>query len=711
VTSQKKKFTNRLIQEKSPYLLQHAHNPVNWYPWGKDAFERARKDNRPVFLSIGYATCHWCHVMEKESFEDIEVARLMNEVFISVKVDREERPDIDSVYMRVCQLLTGSGGWPLTIIMTPDKKPFFVATYIPKENRFGRLGMRELIPRVQELWENSPADLEASSEKIIAALQETPLDARGEIVNQDTLHAAYQQLEQQYDAKTGGFGLSPKFPTPHNLLFLLRYWKRTGNAKALQMVEKTLQSMRRGGLFDHIGYGFHRYSTDSQWLVPHFEKMLYDQALLAMAYTEAFQVTRNEEYKNTAKEIFTYVLRDMTSPEGAFYCAEDADSEGEEGKFYLWTSDELKKTLGKTEVDLALQVFNIESEGNFTEEATGKKTGANILHLTQSLTEIASELKLSPNVFSKKLESVRMSLYKAREKRIRPLQDDKILSDWNGLMIAALAKGAQAFDEPAFETAARKAADFILKNMRSPDGRLLHRFREGQSLITGFLDDYAFLIWSLLELYESSFDARFLQEAQELNDILLKHFWDDKEGGFHFTPDDGDPLLLRQKEVYDGAIPSGNSVQMLNLLRLGRMTSNPALEEKAAQTSRIFSKHVEHSPSAFTQLMAAVDFGVGPAFEVVVVGHSDKEETTAMLKALRAEFIPNKVLLFIPEDKNPSAVFRIAPFTSRMTSTQGKATAYVCQNFTCQNPTTDIDTMLQSIGTLALQKKRNPEKI
>ncbi len=706
MTPNKKKFTNRLIHEKSPYLLQHAHNPVDWHPWGKEAFERARKDNKPVFLSIGYATCHWCHVMEKESFENPEVARLMNEAFISVKVDREERPDIDSVYMKVCQLLTGSGGWPLTIIMTPDKKPFFASTYIPRENRFGRLGMLELIPRIQELWENSPADLEASSEKIIAALKESSRDIQGEVLGKETLSAAFHQLEQQYDTEHGGFGLSPKFPAPHNLLFLLRYWKRTGNSKALQMVEKTLQSMRSRGLFDHIGFGFHRYSTDAQWLVPHFEKMLYDQALLAMAYTEAFQVTQNDEYKNTAKEIFTYVLRDMTSPEGAFYSAEDADSEGEEGKFYLWTSDELQKILEKTDADLALRVFNVKKEGNFAEEASGEKTGANILHLTQSLTEVASELNLGPKVLSKKLESVRMSLFKTREKRIRPLKDDKILSDWNGLMIAALAKGAQAFDEPAYETAARKAADFMLKKMRSSDGRLLHRYREGQSSITAFLDDYAFLIWGLLELYEANFNARFLKGALELNDLLLKHFWDDKEGGFHFTPNDGEQLLLRHKEVYDGAIPSGNSVEMLNLLRLGRLTSNPALEEKATQTGRIFSKHIEYSPSAFTQMMAAVDFGVGPSYEVVIVGHSDKDETKAMLKALRDEFHPNKVLLFIPEDKDPSAVFRIAPFTSRMTNIRNKATAYVCQNFTCQKPTTDIDTMLKSIGAKTLQDKK-----
>jgi uncharacterized protein YyaL (SSP411 family) len=696
--SKKDKSTNRLIHEKSPYLLQHAHNPVDWYPWGKEAFERARKENKPVFLSIGYATCHWCHVMEKESFENPEVARLMNEVFISVKVDREERPDIDTVYMKVCQILTGSGGWPLTIIMTPDKKPFFAATYIPKENRFGRLGMLELIPRIQGLWENNRAELETSADNIVTSLKESAPSRQGEDPGEDTLDAAYRQLEQQFDAEHGGFGISPKFPAAHTLLFLLRYWRRTGNENALQMVEKTLQSMRRGGLFDHIGYGFHRYSTDAHWMVPHFEKMLYDQALLAMAYTEAFQVTRNDDYKNTAKEIFAYVLRDMTSPEGAFYSAEDADSEGEEGKFYLWTSDELEKILSKEEADLALRVFNVEKDGNFAEEASGRKTGTNILHQKKSLAEIASELKLSPKALSQNLESIRVSLFKTREKRVRPLKDDKVLADWNGLMIAALAKAAVALDEPAYETAAQKAAGFILRFMRDKQGRLFHRNRGGQSSITAFLDDYAFLIWGLLELYEATFDARFLKEALELNEVLIKHFWDDKEGGFYFIPDDGEKLLLRKKELYDGAIPSGNSVQMLNLLRLGRMTSNPKLEEKAAQTGRIYSKDVDLSPSAFTQMMAAVNFGIGPSYEVVVVGATEADDTKSMLKALRSEFSPNKVVLFIPTDKNSSAIFQMAPVTSRMTSIKSKATAYVCQNYTCQQPTTDINTMLQSIG-------------
>ena len=698
MNQKKEKFTNRLIHEKSPYLLQHAHNPVDWHPWGKEAFERAKKENKPVFLSIGYATCHWCHVMERESFEDSEVAKLMNDAFISIKVDREERPDIDTVYMRVCQILTGSGGWPLTIFLTPDKKPFFASTYIPKENRFGRIGMLELIPRIQEVWENNRAKLETSADKIITSLQESSASSQGKDLKEDTLDAAYHQLEQQFDSEHGGFGISPKFPAPHTLLFLLRYWKRTGNDNALHLVEKTLQFMRRGGLFDHIGYGFHRYSTDDQWLVPHFEKMLYDQALLAMAYTEAFQATRNNDYKNTAKEIFAYVLRDMTSPEGAFYSAEDADSEGEEGKFYIWTSDELEKILSQEEVDLALRVFNVEKAGNFAEEASGRKTGANILHLKKPLVEIASELKLSPEALSQHLESIRASLFETREKRVRPLKDDKILVDWNGLMIAALAKAAVALDEPTYVSSARKATDFILNNMRNKQGRLFHRNLEGQSSITAFLDDYVFLIWGLIELYEVTFDPRLLKEALELNEVLIEHFWDDNDGGFYFTPDDGEKLPLRQKELYDGAIPSGNSVEMYNLFRLARLTANPELEEKASQTGRIYSKDIELSPSAFTQMMAAVSFGIGPTYEVVIVGNTEADDTKAMLKALRTEFVPNKVILFVPTDKDPSAIFQMAPFTSRMTSIEGKATAYVCQDYTCQQPTTKIESMLQSIG-------------
>lgn len=704
-----KKLTNRLIHEQSPYLLQHAHNPVDWYPWGKEAFEKAKKESKPVFLSVGYSTCHWCHVMEKESFEDPEVARLMNETFVSIKVDREERPDIDSIYMKICQLLTGSGGWPLTIIMTPDKKPFFSSTYIPRENRFGRLGMLELIPRLNDLWKNRTNELEESADKIISVLKESTKDLQGEALGQDTLEAAYQQLKQQFDPEHGGFGLSPKFPVPHNLFFLLRYWKRTEEGKALEMVEKTLRTMRQGGIFDQLGYGFHRYSTDAKWLVPHFEKMLYDQALLAMAYIEAFLATQNDDYRKTAEEIFSYVLRDMKSPEGAFYSAEDADSEGKEGKFYVWTHDEILNALGKAEAEQAVQVFNIKKEGNFAEEASGRKTGANILHLTRPLVEMASALNLSPEVLSKKLDRIRNNLFMKREKRARPLKDDKILTDWNGLMIAALAKGAKAFDEPDYAKAASTAADFILNKMRHPDGRLLHRYRRGDASIPAFLDDYAFFIWGLIELYETSFDGRFLQTAQEMNDILLAHFWDKENGAFYSSADDGEKLPLRQKEVYDGAIPSGNSAAMINLLRLSRITSNPELEDKAFRTGRHFSLDVSRTPSAFSLMMTAVDLAIGPSYEVVLAGSLEAEDTQAMLSALRSEFLPNAVILFIPSDRDASDILRLVPFASKMKTIKNKATVYVCQDFTCQQPTTDIDKMLRSLG-VKINMSKNPER-
>jgi hypothetical protein len=685
---------NRLINETSPYLLQHAYNPVDWYTWAPEAFEKAQQEDKPIFLSIGYSTCHWCHVMAHESFEHPEVARLMNEVFVSIKVDREERPDIDNIYMTVCQMMTGSGGWPLNIIMTPDKRPFFAATYIPREGRFGMIGMLELLPRIKEFWTTQRSEALSLSNRITTTLQRVSQDAPGEELDRPTLELAYEQLAKRFDERHAGFGGAPKFPTPHNLLFLLRYWKRSGNEKALEMVEKTLQAMRRGGIYDHLGFGFHRYSTDSQWLVPHFEKMLYDQAMLAMAYTEAYQATRKEDYGKTAREIFTYVLRDMTVPEGGFYSAEDADSEGEEGKFYLWTPEEIQRVLESEEVNLAAKVFNIEKDGNFGEGATGKRTSVNILHLRKSLGELASELNLSQRDLQKRLEAIRQKLFAYREKRVHPVKDDKILTDWNGLMIAAFAKGAQVFVEPRYAAAARRTADFILTDMRKPDGRLLHRYRDGQAGIAANLDDYAFLVWGLIELYEAIFDASYLEVALELNDGMLKHFWDDDVGGFYLTPDDGESLFVRKKEIYDGAIPSGNSVAMLNLLRLGRMTADFNLEEKAAKIGRAFSENVKQAPLAYSQLMVALDFGVGPSYEVVVAGDSQAADTKAMLKALMTQFAPNKIALLRPSEQESPDIIRLAEFTRYQSSIEGKATAYVCFNHSCEFPTTDITKMM-----------------
>ena len=689
---------NHLINETSPYLHQHAYNPVDWYPWVPEAFERAQRENKPIFLSIGYSTCHWCHVMAHESFEHPEVARLMNEVFVSIKVDREERPDIDSVYMSACQVMTGSGGWPLSIVMTPDKKPFFAATYIPRESRFGLVGIMELIPHIRELWATRRGEALNLSNEIAAVLQRTSQETPGGELDKATLELTYQQLTERFDGQHAGFGSTPKFPTPHNLLFLLRYWKRTGNGRALEMVEKTLHAMRHGGIYDHVGFGFHRYSTDSQWLVPHFEKMLYDQAMLAMAYTEAYQATGKEDYGKTAREIFTYVLRDMTAPESGFYSAEDADSEGEEGKYYLWTQEEVRQALGNEQADFVAKVFNIEKDGNFAEQATGRKSGVNILHLKKTLGELASDLNLSQQDIQRHLEDIRQKLFVYREKRVHPMKDDKILTDWNGLMIAALAKGAQAFDEPEYAEEACRAADIILENMRKPDGRLLHRYRDGQAGVQANLDDYAFLVWGLIELYEAIFNAKYLKVALELNGDMVRHFWDEDGGGLYLTPDDGESLFVRKKEIYDGAIPSGNSVAMLNLIRLGRITATSDLEEKAARIGSAFSGSVKQLPSAHTQLMVALDFGIGPCYEVVITGNAKAKDTKAMVKVLRTRFLPNKVVLLNPDEQESPEIAKLAEFIKNQSSIGDRATAYVCMNYNCKLPTTDINKMLELLN-------------
>ncbi|MDD5094423.1 MAG: thioredoxin domain-containing protein [Dehalococcoidia bacterium] len=688
---------NRLVFEKSPYLLQHARNPVDWYPWGPEAFQKARYENKPIFLSIGYSTCHWCHVMAHESFEDPEVARLLNQAFVCVKVDREERPDIDSVYMTAAQLFTGRGGWPLTIIMTPEGKPFFAATYIPREARWGGLGMMELIPRFKRVWDNQKNDVLRSAETMVNALKKVSITSSGGDLGQSLSNRAYGELSKNFDAQYGGFGGAPKFPTPHHLTFLLRYWKKSGDAKALHMAEATLQAMRLGGIYDHIGFGFHRYSTDQHWLVPHFEKMLYDQALLAMAYTEAYQATGKEEYQITARQIFTYVLRDMTSPEGGFYSAEDADSEGVEGKFYLWRQQEIEEVLAAEEADLIQRLFDIDVKGNFIEEITGKPNGSNIFHMQKPLAECATPLSLKEEDLGRRFEQARVKLFLHREKRVHPHKDDKVLTDWNGLMIAALSKAAQAFAEPLYAEAARRAADFLLQRMRVSDGSLLHRYREGEAALPAYAEDYAFLIWGLIDLYEATFEVRYLKTALDLNTHFLEHFWDRKDGGFYATSDKAEALLIRTKEIYDGAIPSANSVAMLNLLRLGRMTADPELEARAAEIGRAFSLKVENAPSGHTQLMCALDFSFGDACEVVIAGDSQASDTRTMLEALRRRFIPNKVVLFIPAEEPLPQIHQLARFTKHQTSLDGKATAYVCKNFSCQQPTTDISRMLELV--------------
>jgi len=691
------KKTNRLITEKSPYLLQHALNPVDWFPWSDEAFEKARVEDKPIFLSIGYSTCHWCHVMEKESFEDEEVAKLMNDAFVSIKVDREERPDIDGIYMSVCQMMTGSGGWPLTIVMTPDKKPFFAGTYFPKNNRYGRIGMLELVPKLKDVWINKKDDILKSADEIASSLNSENKAIVKVQIDELIFTKAYAELLRRYDEVNGGFGNAPKFPTPHNLMFLLRYWKRKNEPKALEMVENTLTEMRKGGIYDHIGFGFARYSTDQHWLVPHFEKMLYDQAMLVMAYTEAYLVTKNNFYKETAEEILEYVLRDMTHPEGGFYSAEDADSEGEEGKFYLWDADELRNVLGKDESNFAISVFNAADDGNWVDESKGMMTGTNILHLKKSNKEYAEEFNLSEDDFSKKLESIRKKLFNYREKRIHPYKDDKILTDWNGLMISAFAKAAQAFDDDRYSEAAIKVYSFIEKYLTDKEGRLIHRFRENESGLPAHIDDYAFMINASIDLYETTFEVKYLKQAIDLNEILLKEFWDHESGGFYFTSTESENLIARQKEVYDGAIPSGNSVSLLNIIKLSRFTGNTTLENISFKMIEHFSGYVSKSPSVFTQFLSSLDFYFGPTYEIVISSEGKDQITKDAIDLIRNSFNPGKVVI-LNLSNQVKEISEIIPFIKDMKTVNNKTTFYVCRNFNCNTPVHTLSELKNLIG-------------
>jgi len=672
---------NHLIHESSPYLLQHAHNPVNWYPWGEEAFAKARREDKPILLSIGYSTCHWCHVMEEESYSDAEVGKVLNEAFVAIKVDREERPDIDQVYMQAAQMMTGSGGWPLNIMMTADKHPFFAATYLPKHTRFDRIGLVELAGRVHELWQHDRAKLLQPSDQLVVALNRMNVaDTADTPLSRDVIDRTFDELAQGFDTEHGGFGGAPKFPSPHKLLFLLRYWHQTGEKKALDMVEKTLTAMRAGGMYDQIGFGFHRYSTDDHWLLPHFEKMLYDQAMMIIAYAEAYQATGKVEYADTTREIIEYVLRDMRNPQGGFYSAEDADSEGVEGKFYVWTKKEMEAVLGKDDAVFAASVFGATADGNMQDEATGQQTGANVLHLAHPPVSDADKTRL---------EDIRTKLFAVREKRIHPFRDDKILTDWNGMMVAALAIAGRNLNEPAYTRMARKAADFLLRHLRKKDGRLLHRFREGKAGLEAHLDDYAFLAWGLIELYETDFEVLGLQTAIDLNTEILKHFGAPK-GGLYFTADDAEGLLVRPMDGYDGAIPFGNSVAMMNLIRLSRMTGDIELEQRAAGISRAFSKEMNRLPSAFTHMMSAFMFAGQRSYEVVLAGNRNSEDGQAMLHAIRKHFIPNKVVLW-----QNNQLAKLAPYTAKQKALGGKATAYICENFQCNLPVTDPEQVLK----------------
>lgn len=678
---------NNLINEVSPYLIQHAYNPVHWFPWSDEAFTKAQEENKLVFLSIGYSTCHWCHVMERESFEDNEVAELLNSNFVSIKVDREERPDIDNIYMMVCQMMNGSGGWPLSIFMTPNKKPFFAGTYFPKENRYGRIGFKELLQNINSFWEDRQHEIEINADQITEQLSELYKKEKPSEIDKNIFTKAFEYFENRYDFEHGGFGSAPKFPSPHNLMFLLRYWKTTGNAEALNMVTKTLSDMRNGGIYDHLGFGFHRYSTDARWLLPHFEKMTYDQALLAIAYTEAYQATHKEELKNTAIEILTYTIRDMRSKEGAFYSAEDADSEGEEGKFYTWTHKEVFEIFDESDASFAANVFNIKPEGNFHDESSKNISGRNVLHLKKSYKQLADDFNIPENIFLENFNSICEILFEKRKKRIPPFKDDKILADWNGLMIAVLAIAGRTFNNNNFIAHANECFSFIEINMFAPDNTLLHRFRNGKAEIIGNLDDYAFLIWGLIELYQSTLDYNYIKKAVALTDTAINIFHDDVNGGFYFASNQRKDLIIKTKESYDGALPSGNSVMLSNFIRLSKITFNSKYENYAQQLIEYFSGTISKSPYASTFLLCGLNLAANSTQEVIIAHNGDLEILNSNLKKMHKLFLPDVIFL--------STRGHEAEQLNKYTTINDLTTYYVCKNYECRLPTTDINKAIE----------------
>ncbi|MDQ7073745.1 MAG: thioredoxin domain-containing protein [Gammaproteobacteria bacterium] len=674
---------NRLVFEASPYLLQHAANPVDWHPWGDAAFDKARTEDKLVFLSVGYATCHWCHVMEHESFEDDEVAALINQHCIAIKVDREERPDIDQIYMSACQAMTGQGGWPLNCFLTADGHPLFAGTYFPKHNRYRRIGMMELLPKIAHAWQQDRQETLKKALNFTQQLQQKTADQGGSLSPQ-LLQNAFQQLKNNYDPELGGFGHAPKFPSPHQYLFLLRYSQRNDEPAALAMVEKSLTAMRLGGLFDQIGLGFHRYSTDDQWLLPHFEKMLYDQAMLMLAYSETYAATHTPFYQNVSEEILSYLMQRMQHPEGGFYSAEDADSEGEEGKFYIWNTAELQECLNDDERNWFKTTFQINTEGNFLDESSRQKNGNNIPHLRQPLSE-ADQQRWQP---------LREKLYQQRQKRIPPLKDDKILTDWNGLMIAALARSSVLLGEPRFLQQAEKAFAFVLNHLSHADGQLKKRFRNDQAGLPAHLDDYAFMIWAALELHQASLNSDHLTHALRWQEIALEQFWDNEHGGF-FVTSAKSTLVMRPKALHDGAIPSGNSVMAHNLATLYHLSGEEKWQGYLEQLQQSAAQELNRYPAGHAFLLTAHDLYQGPTQTVVLSGQQIDPE---LLKPLKKTFLPHTLCLAV-EQNNQQQMHDFAPFTQQQILAK-ETTLYLCQGFACETPLQGDDNITERLKQL-----------
>ncbi|PYL67853.1 MAG: thioredoxin domain-containing protein [Verrucomicrobia bacterium] len=706
--TEKREHTNRLAHEKSPYLLQHAHNPVDWYPWGEEAFTKARQENKPIFLSVGYSTCHWCHVMAHESFENEEVAAIMNREFVNIKVDREERSDVDRVYMTFVQATTGGGGWPMSVWLTPDLKPFVGGTYFPPEDRYGQPGFKKVLERVATAWKENHDKIVEQGGQIVAALRESQSVGAGEgKIDAAVLEAAYKQLDRSYDPKEGGFGNAPKFPRPVTVNFLTRFYARDpkGDAdkQALEMALFTLRKMAAGGMHDHIGGGFHRYSVDRYWHVPHFEKMLYDQAQLAVAYLDAFQITRDKQYQSVARDILDYVGRDMTSKEGGFFSAEDADSpvaagigdaghsKTAEGSFYIWTKKDVDEALGD-----AAEIFDfhygVQPHGNAPEgsDPHDEFRGKNILIERHTIAETAQRFKKSEDEIAALLVRCREKLFAIREKRPRPHLDDKIIAAWNGLMISAYARAAQVLDDPRYLQIATRAAKFLRANLYEEKSKLLYRnYRGGRSDIEGFADDYAFVIQGLLDFYEASFDVDWLKFAVELQETQDRLFFDEKNGGYFSTSGKDQSVFLRMKDDNDGAEPAASSVAALNLLRLAQFRDDKTLAERARKTIDAFATTLSHFPSAMPQILVALDYSLSKPRQIVIAGKKDAPETQALFKAVHSHFLPKTILLLADGSDGQKFLGEKNEAIRAMSMVEGKPAAYVCENFTCKAPVTE----------------------
>jgi uncharacterized protein len=669
------KHTNHLINETSPYLLQHAHNPVDWYSWGDAAFQKAKSENRPILLSIGYSACHWCHVMERESFEDEKIAALMNDLFVNIKVDREERPDLDEIYMNAVQMLTGRGGWPMTVFLTPEGKPFYGGTYFPPEDRYGVAGFPKILQGVANAYREKPQDVERSVEQILAALQRMSLSTESQQpFSPDIIGQSAEQLAQAYDADHGGLGKAPKFPNVGVYELFLRHYHHSRRNRFLEMVTHTLTKMAQGGIYDHLGGGFHRYSVDEKWLVPHFEKMLYDNAQLVRIYAQVYCVTGEPLFKEVVDETMNYLMREMLHTEGGFYSTQDADSEGEEGKFFVWTEEEISQILGEESSEIFCRIYDVSEEGNFEEK--------NILHPILTLEQTSKLFRRELREIESLVADAKVKLFQEREKRIKPFRDEKILISWNGLMLSGLAEAIKISRHQTYLEAANRTVDFIFTKMFR-DGRLLHTYKSGTAKILGYLDDYAFLAAGLLDLFEATLNRAHLDRTVKLAEIMLDEFWDEAGGGFFYTGHSHERLIAQSKPIFDGSIPSGNAVATQVLLRLYHYTGKEDYLKRVERVLRAYYNAMENQPFGFAHMLAALDFYLEKPKEIVLVGDNKDPETAELLSKIHSHYLPNMTLQLVSPD---DSLEKVSPLLAGKKQFDGRPTVYVCHNFTCSRP-------------------------